>query len=93
MINIKFRHKYRYEKVNLSKQELLLDKVLKVNFDDKVDKNDTYVKQIKKVSEDKKLIIFQVYSRKVGNNLTESISSSFDLFKNSLMLHVYLFRS
>ena len=60
MINIKFRHNIS-EKVNLSKQELLLDKVLKV-FDDKVDKNDTYIKQIKRYRKIKKLIILGILS-------------------------------
>ena len=88
MVNIKYRHKIS-EKVNLSNQELLLDKVLKV-FDDKIDKNDTYIKEIKKISEDKKVNYFRYILLEVGNNLIDLISGSFELFKNSLMLHVYI---
>ena len=86
LINIKFRHNVS-EKINLSKQELMLDKVLKL-YEPKIDKNNQYVKEIKEKSKDKKINYFTNILQGVSGEFMNKLDSSFNLFKNSLEVHL-----
>jgi len=86
LINIKFRHNVS-EKINLSKQELMLDKVLKL-YEPKIDKNNEYVKKLKEKSKDKKINYFTNILQGVSGEFMNKLDSSFNLFKNSLEVHL-----
>ena len=84
MINIKYRHNVS-EKLVLNKQDMVLDKLLKLYKGRISDKN---LKQLKKVSEDQKVNYFRFTMTDVGNNFYKLNYSISDLFIRTLIVQL-----